>query len=77
MEKVKLPKFSARLKGLRKEKGLKQVEMADLFGWTEAHYQRVEYGWINVSATTLEFLADYFEVSTDYLLGRSDDRRTL
>lgn len=77
MEKVKLPKFSARLKELRKEKGLKQVEMADLFGWTEAHYQRVEYGWINVSATTLEFLADYFEVSTDYLLGRSDDRRTL
>lgn len=77
MEKVKLPKFSARLKELRKEKGLKQVEMADLFGWTEAHYQRVEYGWINVSATTLEFLADYFEVSTDYLLGRSDDRRIL
>lgn len=77
MEKVKLPKFSARLKELRKEKGLKQVEMADFFGWTEAHYQRVEYGWINVSATTLEFLADYFEVSTDYLLGRSDDRRTL
>lgn len=77
MEKVKLPKFSVRLKELRKEKGLKQVEMADLFGWTEAHYQRVEYGWINVSATTLEFLADYFGVSTDYLLGRSDDRRTL
>lgn len=77
MEKVKLPKFSARLKELRKEKGLKQVEMADLFGWTDAHYQRVEYGWINVSATTLEALADYFEVSTDYLLGRSDDRRTL
>ena len=77
MEKVKLPKFSARLKELRKEKGLKQVEMADLFGWTDAHYQRVEYGWINVSATTLEALADYFEVSTDYLLGRSNDRRTL
>ena len=77
MEKVKLPKFSARLKELRKEKKLKQVEMANLFGWTEVHYQRVEYGWINVSATTLEFLADYFEVSTDYLLGRSDDRRTL
>lgn len=74
MEKVKLPRFSARLKELRKEKSLKQVEMADLFGWTEAHYQRVEYGWINVSATTLEFLADYFEVSTDYLLGRSDNR---
>ncbi len=77
MEKVKLPKFSARLKELRKERKLKQVEMADLFGWTEAHYQRVEYGWINVSATTLEALADYFEVSTDYLLGRSDHHERL
>ena len=77
MENIKLPRFSGRLKELRKEKGLKQVEMAELLGLTETHYQRIEYGWINVSATTLELLADYFDVSTDYLLGRSDDRRTL
>ena len=77
MGNVKLPRFSVRLKELRKEKGTKQKEMAELLGLTEAHYQRVEYGWVNVSATTLEFLADYFEVSTDYLLGRSDDRQTL
>ena len=77
MENVRLPKFSERLKTLRKEKRRTQVEMAELFGWTEAHYQKVEYGWINISATTLELLADYFEVSTDYLLGRSDDRRIL
>ena len=77
MGNVKLPRFSVRLKELRKEKGTKQKEMAELLGLTEAHYQRVEYGWVNVSATTLEFLADYFKVSTDYLLGRSDDRRTL
>ena len=77
MGNVKLPRFSLRLKELRKEKGTKQKEMGKLLGLTEAHYQRVEYGWVNVSATTLEFLADYFEVSTDYLLGRTDDRRTL
>ena len=77
MENVRLPKFSERLKALRKEKRRTHVEMAELFGWTEADYQKVEYGWINISATTLELLADYFEVSTDYLLGRSDDRRTL
>lgn len=50
--------------------------MAELLELTETHYQRVEYGLINVSATTLETLADYFEVSTDYLLGRTDVRRT-
>ena len=76
MENVKLPRFSARLKELRKEKGCRQVEMAELLELTETHYQRVEYGLINVSATTLETLADYFEVSTDYLLGRTDVRRT-
>ena len=33
------------------------------------HYQKIEYGQVNVPATTLCALADYFGVSTDYLLG--------
>ena len=36
------------------------------------HYQRIEYGKVNLPATTLLFLADYFGVTTDYLLGRTD-----
>ena len=39
---------------------------------TDRNYQRFEYGKINVSATTLCFLADFFGVTTDYLLGRSE-----
>ena len=39
MKTAKMPKFSARLKELRKEKGVTQKEMAELFGYTEAHYQ--------------------------------------
>ena len=74
MKTAKMPKFSARLKELRKEKGVTQKEMAELFGYTEAHYQQIEYGHINIPALTLEFLADYFEVSTDYLLGRTEIR---
>ena len=66
--------FSDRLKKLRNEKGLKQSEMGDLLGCTERNYQRIEYGQINVPATTLMALADYFDVTTDYLLGRSDER---
>ena len=77
MKSPKMPKFSTRLKELRKEKGVKQKDMADLFGYTAAHYQQIEYGNINIPSLTLEALADYFGVSTDYLLGRSDDRRTL
>ena len=36
----------------------------------DRHYQKIEYGQVNVPATTLCALADYFGVSTDYLLGR-------
>ena len=70
-------KFSNRLKQLRKEKKLKQSDMAELLELTTRHYQQIEYGNINIPSLTLEALADYFGVSTDYLLGRSDDRRTL
>jgi len=72
-----MPKLSARLKELRQEKGVKQRDMAKLLDCTENHYQQIEYGNVNIPALTLETLADYFEVSADYLLGRSDDRRTL
>jgi len=63
-----------RLKELRKEKRLRQAEMAKLLGITPQHYQRIEYGKINISALTLYTLADYFGVSTDYLLGRTEER---
>ena len=35
------------------------------------HYRRIEAGKVNISALTLCTLADYFDVTTDYLLGRS------
>ena len=71
---IKMPKFSERLKELRKEKKITQVEMANILECAENHYQRIEYGQINVPSLTLEFLADYFEVSMDYLVGRTDKR---
>lgn len=65
-----LPGLVERLQPLRIKKGLMQKEMASLLNVTEGHYQKMEYGKINLSATTLIFLADYFQVSIDYLLGR-------
>jgi len=65
--------FSSRLKELRKSKKIKQTEMAYLLGVTSRHYQDIEYGKINIPTLTLIALADYFDVSLDYLVGRSDD----
>jgi len=69
-----LPGIAERLKPLRKEKGLTQVKMAELLQCTDRHYQKIEYGKVNLPSTTLMFLADFFGVTTDYLLGRSDER---
>ena len=66
--------MGARLKLLRKERRIYQREIAELLHITQPHYLKIERGDINISALTLYTLARYFGVSTDYLLGLSDER---
>ena len=66
--------FGERLKALREEKKLTQTYIAELLGRTHRHYQEIEYGKVNISALSLLKLADFFDVSADYLLGRTDKR---
>ena len=63
-----------RLKSLRQEKNKSQQDMSDVLQMSQRNYQRIEYGEINLQALTLCALADYFGVTTDYLLGRSEKR---
>lgn len=72
--KIGLEMFTERLKYLRSERGLKQLDMADFLGCTVRNYQRMESGELNIPITTLIALADYFDVTADYLLGRSEER---
>lgn len=67
-----MPNFSDRLKELRKLKGMTQKQMATQFEMTERNYQRLEANNSPSNETLIKF-ADYFDVSTDYLLGRSND----
>ena len=71
---AKMQSFGQRLKELRKERNLTQKAMAEFVEKTERHYQDMEAGRINVPALTLVKLADFFGVSLDYLVGRSDRR---
>ena len=66
--------FSQRLRELRQERGLKQREMAEICGVKIRTYQDYEYGKCYPTVLGLVFLADYFNVSLDYLMGRSDVR---
>ncbi len=58
------------LKELRVQKGLKQSELAKLLGITQQAYQRYEYGTSEPNADGFAFLADFYGVTTDRLLGR-------
>ena len=64
-----------RLKALRKEKKVTQKEVAEFFKIDQSTYAGYESGKSIPSPDRLSALADFFGVSTDYLLGRSDIRR--
>ena len=72
--------LSLRIKELRKEKGIRQSELAKLLHVSQQAVGSWETGRTIPGADTLNILADYFNVTTDYLLGRpekkDDDTKT-
>ena len=65
--------FSEISKTLRKEKGLSQVQLAEALNISKACISMIEIGKNEPTANTLLKYADFFQCSTDYLLGREDD----
>ncbi|KPV41990.1 helix-turn-helix domain-containing protein [Alicyclobacillus ferrooxydans] len=61
--------FGDRLARLRKNKGLSQYELADRLGFSRGKLANYEQGQREPDYATLKQLADFFEVTTDYLLG--------
>lgn len=66
--------FNERLKLLRKEKGLTQVQAASALNINYRHYQRLEADGNTPNFSSLLRIADLFQVSMDYLAGRTDVR---
>ena len=69
--------FKDRLKALRKEKRFTQREMGEYLGITMRAYQSYEQGSRYPEFPGLINLADFFDVSLDYLVGRSDHRERM
>lgn len=69
--------FSNRLKELRKAHNLTQKDVYTSIGMSAIGYQRYEYGEREPAFKNLVALADYFNVSLDYLVGRSDNPKML
>lgn len=64
--------FQERLREVREIKGVSQQKTAEAVGISKNSYQCYEYGKKYPSFSMLPRLADFFGVSTDYLLGRTD-----
>lgn len=69
-----MSKFAERLKTERLNKNLKQSELADALFLDRSSISKYETGKQIPETPTLEKLAQYFEVSIDYLLGNSNIR---
>lgn len=63
-----------RLKELRKEKGITQQKLALDLNTTQNSISRYESGLRPLDANMLVKIADYFNVSVDYILERSDKK---
>lgn len=61
-----------RIKELRKEKGIKQIELCKVLGISQGNLSNWENGVYEPDKTSLVKMADYFDVSVDYLLGRDE-----
>ena len=68
-----MEKFSERLKELRLEKNLTQDKLAFETGLSQAALANWESGKRSPAAYAVVILAKYFGVTTDYLLGVTDD----
>ena len=66
--------FGERFKEERKRKGLTQEQLANKFFLNKSSISRYEKGNQTPEMPTLQKFADFFNVSTDYLLGRTDER---
>lgn len=61
-----------RLRDMREDKDLRQREIAEILNVSQTTYSRYESGELDIPSATLIKLADFYGVSVDYILGRTD-----
>ncbi|PYG88696.1 transcriptional regulator with XRE-family HTH domain [Ruminiclostridium sufflavum DSM 19573] len=69
-------KLSVRLRKLREEKNLLQKDIANILNITTSAYGYYEQGKREPDSHVINFLADYYEVSSDYLFGRTNNKNS-
>ena len=66
--------YLPRLRDLREDKDMKQKEVAAILGIDQRVYSNYETGKREIPLHHLVALADFYHVTTNYLLGRKGDK---
>ena len=66
--------YENRLRDVREDRDLKQRDIAELLKVHQTTYSDYELGGLNIPVAALHALADFYGVSIDYLLGRTNSK---
>ncbi len=66
--------YFQRLRDLREDMDMNQTEVAELLHTSQTVYSRYERGFQTIPVEHLLILADFYKVSTDYILGRTNNK---
>lgn len=68
--------YYKRIRNLREDKDLTQTQLGKILSCSQRVYSNYERGDIDIPTATLIKLADFYNVSVDYILERTDDPKT-
>ena len=63
-----------RIRDLREDRDLTQTQIARMLGMSQTGYSKYETGENDIPTAVLIKLADFYQTTTDYLLGRTDKK---
>lgn len=63
-----------RIRDLREDHDLTQKQVAQMLGMSQTGYSKYETGENDIPTAVLIGLADFYNTTTDYLLGRTDKK---
>lgn len=70
-----MARLNLRIRDLREDNDMTQAQMAALLNCSQQTYSRYETHTTEIPLELLVFLADYFDTSTDYLLGITKEKK--
>lgn len=66
--------YYKRIRELREDNDILQKDVAKLLNTTQQHYSRIEKGTTEITADRIIALAKFYNVTSDYILGLSDEK---